>query len=340
MTVTVADRLIAKCVDLDVSSFFGLTGGGIMYLIDAIAKNPQADFVAFHHEGSAALAADAYARQGAKFGVVLATTGPGVANVFTAVAAAWQDSVPLVVVAGQVKTSDSMRLQSLGVRQNGTFEFDAFGSFGEVTKARYLLSDPEKVDYVFDSAIESATSERPGPVLIEVPLDIQGAPAPEPVTMPVNSRVSAGVVPQSQSFLVEEICNLVEANLSASSRPLFIFGAGLARARLGPEIFDVLAQAGLPYIVTQFGRQLGRRKDALYLGSPGIKANRSANLAISESDLLILMGTSLHQQVVGWNKDAFRSFPSRKIWLEIDPSNISARGHGGYCHQRVRGTRI
>ena len=114
---TVADYIISYFLKEEVDTFFGLTGGGIMYLIDAVARNPEATFLAFHHEASAALAADAFARSGAKFGVVLATTGPGVANVFTAVAAAWQDSVPLVVLAGQVKKADSSRLLGLNIRQ-------------------------------------------------------------------------------------------------------------------------------------------------------------------------------------------------------------------------------
>lgn len=320
---TVADCLVARCASLGVTSFFGMTGGGIMHLIDAVVRNSQVRFVSFHHEASAGLAADAYARSGAPFGVVLATTGPGVANVFTAVVGAWQDSVPILVIAGQVKKQDSTHLQSLSLRQNGTFEFDSLSSYSHVTKGTFILEDPEKFDAVFEQAVAAATEGRPGPVILELPLDIQGFN----LESKREDRPSSESARTADTRLEDAALGVLKEELSKARKPLVILGAGLLRAGCWEPLVDELRACEIPYVVTQFARQLGSLDDPLYLGSPGIKANRSANLAVASADLLVAVGTSLHQQVIGWSQEEFSRLPSTKIWFEIDPATIDARGH-------------
>ncbi len=325
MTKRVADFIVEAIASSGVETVFGLTGGGIMYLIDAIAQNKNIDFQPVHHEEFAAVCADGYARSGKPFGVAFATTGPGVAHLFAGVAAAWQDSVPMLLVVGQVKTSDSSRLNNLKLRQNGTFEFDSIPSFSPITKSAKTVSNYVEATRAITEGIDLCQSGRPGPVLIEIPLDVQAElipanfeePAPHKFAkdFPTNAKVEA-------SFERE-----LHQSLQTAKRPLLLFGAGAIRANAKLGLRYLLEQTNFPYLVTQFARELGSFDDPHFLGSPGIKANRSANIALSRADYVVMIGTSLHQQVIGWNESAFRSFSSRKVWTEIDQETIKSRRH-------------
>jgi len=303
---------------------FGLTGGGIMHLVDAVSRSEAVSLQAVHHEEFAGVAADGYSRAGKPYGVAMATTGPGVAHLFAALAAAWQDSSPVIFLTGQVKMADSSDINNLMVRQNGTFEFDAGPSFSPICKKFMTLTTPKQALAAIEEAVILCRSGRPGPVVLELPLDVQGF------------QVTLDDVPEADLFNLTgpehaasdksvEYGSSIRERLEASEKPVFLIGAGVVRAALHQSLTTTLNELGLPYLVTQFAREAGVLAHPYYMGSPGIKANRSANLALSESDLVIAIGTSLHQQVVGWDKQAFRDLPSWKIWSEIDLETLEAR---------------
>lgn len=325
---TVADAVVSRLSRDGIDTVFGLTGGGIMYLIDALSRSDQVDLVATHHEEFAGVAADGYSRAGKPYGVAFATTGPGAAHLFTAIAAAWQDSSPVLFIVGQVKTADSSHIRGLQIRQNGTFEFDTTRTFAPICKSVDVVCDPKEIENVLDRAIALCRQGRPGPVVIELPLDVQGAVISDP-------QVQGLMLESTDSYSISVSSDNVSANfretlqraLRISSKPLVMLGVGVVRAGLQEEFGQLLNDAGLPYVVTQFARGAGRKEHELFLGSPGIKANRSANIAVSECDLLIALGTSLHQQVTGWDSDAFKSLPSFKIWTEPDAAVLTARSH-------------
>ncbi len=322
--MTVSDYLVQRIKKDNVRCIFGLTGGGIMHLLDSVKRASGLKFQAVHHEEFAGVAADGYARSGKKYGVAFATTGPGATHLFTAVAAAWQDSSPVVFVVGQVKSADSSRLNGLAVRQNGTFEFDSFDSFSPICKKVYVPSTPSEAVLAIEDALGLCTSGRPGPVLIELPLDIQGSLVPSHLAL-FSEEASSQSSLEFDSPAGREFRKKLISSLSVSSRPLFLLGSGCVRAKVSEQFTDLLDRIGIPYVVTQFARQAGRIEHKLYLGSPGVKANRSANLAVSECDLLVAIGSSLHQQVTGWDSRAFSGLPSQKIWTEIDPDTVQAR---------------
>jgi acetolactate synthase-1/2/3 large subunit len=295
-----------------------------MYLIDAVARATDVDFQPVHHEEFAGVCADGYARSGRKFGVAFATTGPGSAHLFTAAAAAWQDSVPLLLIAGQVKTQDSSRLLGINVRQNGTFEFDSIGAFSHITKKTTIVKNAREAIEAIDEGIIICQSLRPGPVLIEIPLDVQA--------MEISNSFDLGVLPSSSIYSID---NSDEGNfkrevskaLEHSQRPILLFGAGVVRSQSQSLVNELYSMSEIPYVVTQFSRAVGSLAHNHYLGSPGVKANRSANIAIAEADLVIAIGTSLHQQVIGWNDIAFKELDSFKIWTEIDSNTRESRKH-------------
>lgn len=323
---TVADVVVSRLERDGIDTVFGLAGGGIMYLVDALARSSQVRLLSTHHEEFAGVAADGYARAGKPYGVALATTGPGAAHLFAAVAAAWQDSSPVLFVIGQVKTADSSHLRGLTLRQNGTFEFDTTRCFAPVCKLVEVVGSPEEIENTLERAIATCRSGRPGPVVIELPLDVQGAVVSDAAAH--GRREPSGPVQVREETEEASATHLRESltqALNGAARPLVLLGVGVVRAGLEEEFSALMDASGLPYVVTQFARGAGRQEHDLYLGSPGIKANRSANLAMSECDVLIAVGTSLHQQVTGWDSDAFRSLPSRKIWCELDADVLETR---------------
>jgi acetolactate synthase I/II/III large subunit len=328
--LSVADYLVSRLASDGVDTVFSVVGGGIMYLVDAIARSERVTLTACHHEEFAGISAIGYALTKKPYGVAFGTTGPGTTHLFTAVAAAWQDSVPTLFIAGQVKSQDSSSIQGLSLRQNGTFEFDSLESFRPITKRISIVKSAKEFQRELEISILTATSGRPGPVLIEIPLDIQNE-----LFVPDKEHSSLGMETSSYNTDLQsvEISNLetsialLSSQLSQSHRPLFLLGAGTLRSDCHERITSSLDSAGIPYVVTQFAREAGDLNHKLYLGSPGIKANRSANSAIAECDLLIAVGTSLHQQVIGWDQNEFIKLPSYKIWFEMDSAVVSSRSH-------------
>lgn len=321
-SISVADLLIQRISRDGIDTVFSVTGGGIMYLIDSIARSDNVNLISTHHEEFAGVAADGYARSGKPYGVAFATAGPGATHFFTAVAAAWQDSSPVLFIAGQVKTSDSSSIQGFPLRQNGTFEFDTTKSFAHISKNVSVLRSPQTAADDIENAIRIMQEGRTGPVVIEIPLDVQGAI--------VDDKHCRAVSSINTSTRIVETTNAqqsIASALSNAKRPLVLLGIGTIRAAIDKQIVQALDETGVPYVTTQFARSAGRRNDPLFLGSPGIKGNRSANLAVINCDTLIAIGTSLHQQIIGWDSLAFKNSQSHKIWLEVDRDNLQTRCH-------------
>lgn len=173
----VADYIAEHLEKIGVTHIFMLSGGGMMHLQDALSRRTALKYVCCHHEQSAAFAAESYARKKQSLGVCFATSGPGGLNTVTGIAQAWVDSTPVLFITGQAKTSDTIQGTKLfGSRQIGTFEADIVSIVKPITKYATFLDDPLLVRHHLEKAIKIATSDRPGPVLIDIPINVQGAP--------------------------------------------------------------------------------------------------------------------------------------------------------------------
>jgi len=320
----VADYLIDKLEQEGVDTIFGITGGGIMHLIDALSLSETIKLQPVHHEEFAGVCADGYARSGKKLGVVFATTGPGIAHLFTSTAAAWHDSVPVLIIAGQVKTTDSSRLRGINLRQNGTFEFDSIAPFSHITKKAMIVKTALEAVAAINEAILLCQSIRPGPVLIEIPLNVQAMKVPKSVE---SISIGKEEINKHDKLIVRQFSESLSTALKGASRPIVLLGAGVVRSNSECLVNELFSSIKIPYVVTQFARALGNSEHQLFLGSPGVKANKSANLGLAEADLIIAIGTSLHQQVIGWNEKAFQDLNSIKIWTEIDSETLKSRRH-------------
>src|SRR5262249_14903293 len=176
MTIRVADYIAQAAYAAGARTAFMVSGGMMMHLIDAVARVPGMRYYCNHHEQACAMAADGFARESGRLGLCLATSGPGATNTVTGLAGAWQDSIPVLFLTGQNKVCETIRgTKRFGLRQAGFLEIDIIPIVQSITKYAAFLSDPSGVRYHVEKALHLALAGRPGPVLLDIPLDVQGA---------------------------------------------------------------------------------------------------------------------------------------------------------------------
>lgn len=307
----VADYIFARVAELGVKDVFLLPGGGAMHLVDALGQNNDLNFVPCHHEQAAAIAAEAYARVNEKIGVALVTTGPGATNALTAVAGAWIESVPLLIISGQVKRAD-MKAES-GVRQMGPQEVDIVSMVKPITKYAITVDDPNRIKEYMDTALELATTGRKGPVWLDVPLDVQASL----VDIALNQTE---VEVKALEPGVLDLSSLV-AKIQQAKRPLILAGHGI-RLSGAAEAFKALYHAlNIPVVATWNSLDLIPYAHPLCVGRPGSVALRPANFAVQNCDLLITIGARLDNVVTAHNPANFAGHADRFI-VDIDPNEL------------------
>jgi acetolactate synthase-1/2/3 large subunit len=306
-----ADILVEALTDLGVEVVFGYPGGAVLPIYDAIFKQKKIRHVLVRQEGGAAHAAEGYARSTGKPGVVLVTSGPGATNVITGLADALMDSIPIVVITGQVPT------HLIGT--DAFQEADTVGITRHCTKHNYLVKDPAKLGAVVHEAFHIATSGRPGPVVIDLPKDVQIASAT--YTAPTSPLQHKTYRPQ-----VKPEPNLIETAvemLAAAERPIFYTGGGIINA--GPEAARALstlqALTGAPVTSTLMGLGAFPASHGAWLGMLGMHGTYEANMAMNKADLIVCLGARFDDRVTG-RLDAF-SPDSKKIHVDIDRSSIN-----------------
>ena len=290
----VADYIADFVHKQGVQDIFMLSGAGIMHLTDGLTSNNKLNPICLHHEQAVAMAVDGYARATENLGVGYFTTGPGVTNALTGLAGAWQDSVPALYISGQVKRSETTHnAKILGLRQFGVQEINVIPLVESICKYAVVLNDAEKIRYELEKSVYIARSGRPGPVWLDVPMDVQATK--------VDPDSLKGFEPpvDSLSFPEDQVDMLVSL-LKKSQRPVIIAGRGirLAGAR------DILAQFAKAFkvpIVTPFlGIDNINHNREEFIGKTGVKGDRAANYAMQNSDLILSIGSSLHVTVSGY----------------------------------------
>lgn len=318
MTVRVSDYIANHLYGIGVKTVFLVAGGGMMHLIDALGRIEGLHYICTHHEQAAAIAADASARQTGSLGVCYATSGPGATNILTGLVGAWQDSSPVLFLTGQSKISETIRGSGIqGLRQFGTFEVDIVSIVKSVTKYAVFLDDPQNVRYELEKAIHCALSERPGPVLIDVPLDIQGAP--------VDLQTLVGFIPpEKASNDCDGIAQDILGRLRVAKRPLILAGWGVRCAKAVPLFRDMINRLGIPVAITPLGKDVLTYDDPLFVGHPGVKGDRPGNFAVQNADLMLSLGNSLHTQTTGYEFDRFAP-NAYKIQVEPDEAILKKK---------------
>lgn len=304
---------IAKRLEIEgIKSVFLLSGGGMMHLLDALVTTPGIQVVSQHHEQSCGFAADAYARISGQFGVAYGTSGPGATNLVTAVVNSWQDSIPVLYITGQSKLVHTIRHSKIeGLRQYGTFEVDILPIVQSITKYSHFLSDPNDIDHVMDRAIDSLFSGRPGPALIDIPVDIQGALVNKslPSSSSLRKKSSSDVMEASVRKVLEKVLRF--------KRPLILAGHGVRMGRAAGAFRSFIERLNVPTVITPMASDLLEFNHPLCIGRPGVKGDRAGNISIQNADCILTLGCSLHAMTTGYELDKFAP-KAYKIQVEID----------------------
>lgn len=317
-TMRVADYVFSFVRDQGVSSVFLVPGGGAMYLVDAAGNTPGLTFVPNHHEQASAVAAEAYSRINERLGVCLVTTGPGGTNAITGVAGAWIESVPMLVISGQVKRADLMG--DSGVRQKGPQEVDVVALVEPITKYAVTVMDPADIRYHLEKAVHLATHGRRGPVWIDIPLDVQAAQ--------VDPASLRGFTPEAEApkaALDSAIARLVEM-IDAAERPLIVAGHGIRLAQAGEDFRRLYEALQVPVVATWNAMDLIPASHPLSVGKPGTVALRPANFAVQNCDLLIAIGARLDNVVTAFNPAQFGR-NAKKVVVDVDPAELAKFSH-------------
>lgn len=294
---------------------FVITGGAAAHLIDSIAKNPDIDYICTQHEQAAAMAADAYSRVTENLGAAIATSGPGATNLITGVCCAYYDSIPVIYITGQVATFRSHK--GTGVRQLGFQEADTVDIFKPFTKYAVLIDDPKRIRYELEKATHIAKSGRPGPVLIDLPDDLQ--------RVDINPNELESFVPEPEN---KDLCRLNEQVgkciqlLENTKRPAVILGWGIRLAKAEKEAKEFVDRIGFPILPTWATMDMLPSNHPLVVGSFGLHGTRYGNLTVQNADLVISIGSRLDTHLTGTPINTFAR-EAKKIVVDIDSNELN-----------------
>jgi len=296
-----------------------LTGGGAMHLNDSFGKEPRIQVIHNHHEQAAAMAAEGYARTTGQIGVINVTTGPGGINALNGVFGAWTDSIPMLIVSGQVKRETYLRSYDLpGLRQLGDQEVDIVSMAKGITKYAVTVFDPQMIRYHLDRALHLATSGRPGPTWLDVPVDVQSSQVDE-ASLPAYDPAEDDA-PWNMALIADQ-CREIIARLQASPRPVILAGSGVRHAA-ALDIFDkVIHRLGIP-VTTAWTHDLIASDDPLFCGRPGTIGERAGNFTVQNAETLLILGSRLNIRQVSYNWPAFARH-AFKIQVDVDAAELN-----------------
>jgi acetolactate synthase-1/2/3 large subunit len=309
--LTGAEILVRSLAEEGVEHVFGYPGGAVLYIYDAIYKQDKFQHILVRHEQGAVHAADAYSRSSNKIGVALVTSGPGLTNAVTGLATAFMDSIPMVVISGQVP--------STAIGEDAFQECDAVGITRPCVKHNFLVKNVRDIAMTVKKAFYIATTGRPGPVLIDIPKDITAHKCAYSYPKTVEMR-SYKPVDKGHAGQIRKAMHL----LLQAERPMIYTGGGVILANAAPEVNQLVDQLGFPCTNTLMGLGGYRASDEKFVGMLGMHGTYEANMAMQHCDVLLAIGARFDDRVIG-NPKHFSSHARKIIHIDIDPSSISKR---------------
>lgn len=319
--IKVSDYIMKFLVSLGIKDVFFVSGGGAMHMNDSLGSNPALQAVAMLHEQGASIAAEAYSRvsDGGKktaYGACLVTSGPGGTNAVTGVAGAWQDGTPVIYLSGQVKRADLVGEQ--GIRQFGIQEIDIISIVDSITKYAVQIKEPEDIRYELEKAAALAIHGKPGPVWIDVPLDIQASMVDEESLRGYDaSELETFNCPKAA---MDETIRL----FNAAKRPMLMLGHGIRLAGAVEQARALYEYLGAPVLTTWNGVDLIEDNHPLFYGRPGAIGHRSANFIQQNADFVLTIGTRLNLLSTGYNYDSFLE-KANHVMVEIDAAEMNKK---------------
>jgi acetolactate synthase-1/2/3 large subunit len=311
-----SNYIFSKLVHEGIDTVFLVTGGGAMHLNDSIGRTTGLKYVCNHNEQASSIAAEGYARVKNKPAIVNVTTGPGSINALNGVHGAFTDSIPMIVISGQVKRETIMSTYNIdGLRQLGDQEVDIISMVKGITKYAVEITDPNTIKYHLEKAIYLSTSGRPGPVWLSIPVDVQAAD----VDIDKCEGFAPEIINIDSNILNGDLNKIIE-KITNSKRPVLIGSTGIRLANALTEFEEFVSLTGIP-VVTAWSHDIIHHDHSNYIGKQGSIGDRAGNFAVQNSDLVIIIGSRMPIRQLSYNWDNFAR-EAYKIHIDIDQAEL------------------
>jgi acetolactate synthase-1/2/3 large subunit len=317
----VSDYILNFLSSKKIKKVFLITGGAISFVVDAFSRTKKIDYICCAHEQAAAMMADAYSRLGPNLGVTMVTSGPGATNLLIGIACSWFDSIPTMHICGQVNKNElSGAVKSTKfVRQVGFQETDIVSMVKPITKFAYQIKSIKEIPYIFNKAYHIATTGRPGPVLIDLPMNFQ--------RQKIEAQKYGKKIFFSQSNQFKDLKNKIKLllkHLYKSNRPVIILGGGVKYSKSKFLISKFLKTFNLPYVTTWSGFDTIDHGEKNYIGTIGVYGNRAANFTVQNSDFVLNIGSRLDTRITGGKPETFAR-KAKIVSVDIDKNEINKK---------------
>ena len=312
----VADYVIKFLERKGIKTVFTVSGGGSIFLCDALYKAKKLKYIACHHEQAVAYAAEGFARIRNKPGAAVVTTGPGGTNAASGVACCWIDSVPTIFISGQVFLNQTIGVS--GKRQIGVQEFDIVSMVKSSTKYAVIVKRPEDIKYHLEKAYHLCSSGRPGPVWIDIPANIQNAKIDEK-----KLKGFKEIKKNKNTKNLDKKIKIVAQALCKYKRPLIHLGRGVKISNSEKIFKKLIKKYNIPFALTWNADDFIDSKHPMYIGKPGAFGSRGANFIVQNCDLYISIGTRLPYMVTGYDVKGFAKKAKVKVMVDIDSKELN-----------------
>jgi acetolactate synthase I/II/III large subunit len=316
----VSDYILSFLVKKKVKKVFLITGGAITFIVDAFSRNKKIKYVDCGHEQGSAMMADAYSRLGPNFSATMVTSGPGATNLLTGIACSWFDSIPGIHFCGQVNTSELAGAvkSTKNVRQVGFQETDIVSMAKPITKFSYRIKNVNEIPYILEKAYHISTSGRPGPVLIDIPMNFQ-----RKIIFPNKLKTFKPKKRKKRNDLKSKVKITYEL-LKKAKRPIILLGGGIEISKSKNKLKKLFAKFNLPYVTTWSGLDCCFHGQKNYIGTVGVYGGRAANFAVQNSDYILNIGSRLDTRITGGNPSSFGR-NAKIISVDIDKNELNKK---------------
>ncbi len=318
MKIKLSKYIANFMVEKGVKHVFTVTGGGAMHLNDAFGHHEGLQSIYNHHEQACAIAAEGYTRLTGDLSLVCVTSGPGGTNAITGVLGGWLDSIPMFVVSGQVKRETTLWSTDVPLRQLGDQEYNIVDSVTPMTKYAHMITVPEEIKYHLEKAWYLAVNGRPGPVWLDIPLDVQAAIIE---TDELNGFDPSELEKPENPDYDNNITKAILEKIKEAKRPVILAGTGIRVAGASEEFIACIDKLGIPVVTAWNAHDLLWKNHSCFCGKPGTVGTRGGNFVVQNSDLLISLGCRMNIRMISYNKHGFAP-DAYKIVVDIDANEL------------------
>ena len=317
--MNLSDYVLKFLKNKKIKNVFLITGGAISFMVDSFSRVKNIKYTCVAHEQAAAMMADSYSRMGPNLSCTMVTSGPGATNLITGIACSWFDSIPAIHITGQVNSYEKQGAQkgTKNTRQVGFQETDIVSITKPITKFSYQIKSPNEIRYILEKASYLAQSGRPGPVVIDIPMNFQKADINEKKL----KRFTPPKLKSNKIYLKRNIKKIISL-IKKSSRPVVLLGGGIKIAKVQEKINNFIKKVNVPVVTTWSGVDVIDHNHKNYIGNVGVYGSRSANFAVQNSDLLLCLGSRLDTRITGGVPSTFAR-NSKVISVDIDKNELS-----------------